>query len=286
MKRMFKGFACLFFPFGDLFTRATMEKGSLDKWWTLIFTSFPLPVPPFNMVSAFMHVFGFIDDGKAVPFDIFMLIPVVVKFMVMLFLWLVYKTDFSDISKVSIDELIIGIAIPFVSIVPPLLIRAFKSCPSPAFPNLLNIGTDVIICNTLATVFSLFVPYVLKCIPFVGSILDGIPKFIVIFGIWSWTYLMTYCIITMINNHNDTSFCSSDIDMLLLFKGGISFMQVILIVTLLYFINDIYQYISLLPCGVGGAKSILSNKGLAKNLLGTFGTGTQNMDQLLKVFGI
>ena len=250
-------------PFGDLLTRATLEKGSLDKWWSILVT-LPAPMPPFNIISMILHVFGFIEDGKKTPFDPFMIIPVIVKLMVMLCIWFFYQKGGKEVSKLVF---LLGLMIPFILTFVPLFIRSYDSCPSPASPGLLNVGTDVILCNALATILSLFVPYVVKCVPVVGTFLDTIPKPVLIFAIWSWTYMVSYSFIAMVNNHNDTSFCSNNIDKLVIIKGVFAFIQVTMLVILLYFKDDIYKYLGLLPCGAKSALNILTNKNVASNIL-------------------
>jgi hypothetical protein len=246
MFKMLKGFMALVLPYGDLIVRATMEKGSLDKWWTLLITSpIPMPFSPFNIFGAIMHTFGFIKDGKATPFDFFMLIPIFVKLMVALAIWAYNKNEDGDETTI---QLLISIIVPIIFTAIPLLIRAYKTCNEPAKPNILNVGPDMILCTVLATLGGMFIPCLIQYIPVYGEVWAQIPRIKEISSviIWIWTYIVCYCLTIMVNNHKDTSYCSdTGVNTFLAGKSVIAFIQVMLLVGALFFKDQIYE---LLQC--------------------------------------
>jgi hypothetical protein len=248
------GFLALILPFGDLIVRVLRKKGSLDKWWTIPITSImPIPFLPGNLFGAIMHGFGFIGDGKADPLDIFMIIPIICKLMVMLGIWLYTKMSTDDEESFWKPLILISISliVPCLSTFIPLVIRAYNNttCTPPATANFLNIGADMVLCNAMAAIGFLFLPCFFKFIPYIGSFLDMIPKPISGFIIWCWIYASMYCIINMVNNYKADSYCTGiEINNFFSVKAGLGFCQVMLLVAMLCFKDTIY---TMLECDDG-----------------------------------
>lgn len=254
------GFIALILPFGDLIVRVLRKKGSLDKWWTIPITSImPFPFLPGNLFGGIMHGLGFIGDGKADPLDIFMIIPIFCKLMVMMGIWLYVKmtkykkanTDDGEIDWKSLILISVALIVPCLSTFIPLVIRAYNNttCTAPATANFLNIGADMVLCNAMAAIGFLFVPCFLQHIPVIGIFLDKIPKRITGFIIWCSIYLGMYCIINMVNNYKAESYCSgTEINNFFSIKAGLGFCQVMLLVAMLCFKDTIYP---LLACNDG-----------------------------------
>ena len=191
-------------PFAQVYARIKWLNGSLDKIWTLI----PIFMfPPFSIIPAIMMKFGYVADGQGgVPYDSFMLIPIIAKFLLALivpsFLNLFTEDEASD-TAILLTQIFLQLLINTV----PFLIRSYKLCTN-SFNNWTKAFSD----GTIANICGDILPVILTFIPIVGEVILEI-KNIPLIGdlakplIWTLGYSTAYIFINMVNGTYKDSFC-------------------------------------------------------------------------------
>jgi len=195
-----------FIPMAQLYARVFWLNGSLDKMWTLI----PLFwIPPFSFIPAIMMKFGWIKDGPGgKPYDHFMWIPIIAKFMLAAFVPKIlglFSEDPSDIA-ILFSSLFIQLLINTI----PNLIRTAKNCGSIGF----NSFGKALVDGTIANGIGELVPFILGWVPFVGIFISIIGMIPVIGDfmesiIWTLGYIMAYIFINMMNADKMQSYCNT-----------------------------------------------------------------------------
>ena len=192
-------------PFGPLFARIFLLNGSLDKIW-LLFPVFLLP--PFSIISAVLMKSGYIKKGKGgTPYDGFMLIPIISKFLLFLALPEFFKLFYEDvqISDTSMSSLLIQLVIGMI----PYIIRANKLCKHVTPYTFCKAFIDSTISNSVGELF----PFIIKFVPFIGiffRIIDWIPYLNTQVDnvLWSCGYFIGYIVINMFNADDMYNYCN------------------------------------------------------------------------------
>ena len=197
-------------PMGQLWGRIFWLDGSLDKLWLMIPIFWMLPL---SIIPALLMYFGYIKKGKGgKPYDVFMWIPIVAKFilalLVPLLLGLFYDEDDEPSDTVLflttfILQLILGMI--------PNLKRASELCQELSFNSFGKAFVDSTIANATGELF----PFILGWLPFIGigmSIIGMIP----IIGeqleniIWALGFFIGYVFVNMFNADNMEKYCKPD----------------------------------------------------------------------------
>lgn len=195
-------------PFGSLFARIFLLDGSLDKIWLL----FPIFLfPPFSIIPAALMYFGYLKKGKGgTPYDGFMLIPIISKFLLNLALPEFFKLFSNDveISDTSISSFLIQLVIGMI----PYIIRANKLCKDITLNSYCKAFIDSTIANSVGELF----PFIIKFVPFVGivfRIVDWIPYLNtqVENVLWTFGYFIGYIVINMINADDMHNYCNPQV---------------------------------------------------------------------------
>jgi|TARA_B100000524_G_scaffold348294_1_gene252347 hypothetical protein len=182
-------------PLGQLYARIFYFKGSLHSEWAL----FPLfMIPPLQFIPVMMMKLKLIKKGKGgKPYDNFMLIPIILKFVIGFILTGIESPYYQ----------ILDFLIESISIMIPFLIRASSNCGELTFESLFNTFSDT---TTLQIVIILF-SVAIKFIPYAGMFFRITEKIPVIGKLFPWIicYLAGYLIINMINGKNLKKYCGS-----------------------------------------------------------------------------
>lgn len=193
-------------PMAQLYARVVWLKGSLDKMWTLI----PIFMfPPFSLVPALMMKFGWIKDGPGgKPYDHFMWIPIISKFMLAAFVPKILELFSEDPSDIAIlfSSLFIQLLINMI----PNLVRRGNNCNSISFNSFGKAFVD----GTIANGIGELIPFILGWVPFVGIFLSIIGMIPVIGDfvdsiIWTLGYSLAYIFINMMNADKMQSYCDT-----------------------------------------------------------------------------
>lgn len=198
-------------PGGQLYARVFLLDGSLDKMWLLI----PIFLfPPFGLVFSIMWKLGKIAKGKGgKPYDWFMLIPVIAKFLLATIipkLLSVFYNEEEDEepgdTAIFITSFIIQILINMI----PFLIRMINICKKFEF----NFIGKSIVDGTFASFAGIIIPIILGFVPFVGTFLSII-EYIPVIGdfandiIWSFGFIFAYVIVNMFNGDDIKEMCAT-----------------------------------------------------------------------------
>ena len=191
-------------PMGQFFTRIFWLDGSLDKWWLLLpfFWIFPLSIIP----SLLMY-FGYIKKGPGgKPYDSFVLIPIIAKFILSLLISIIFGSD--SIFLTLLVQLVLGMI--------PNLFRASEICSN--LPN--NICKDLtfksigkaLVDSTIANGVGDLLPLVLGFLPIIGPIVSTINNIPIIGSqfeniVWSIGFFITYIFINIINVNFMDKYC-------------------------------------------------------------------------------
>ena len=189
-------------PNGPLAMRVLKLNGSLDKWYLL-----PLDVPPFSFIQIYMAKWGFIkgiNNVTAPPIDFFVLIPIIIRFILILLL------DLFSLGGILANIGIIYLAIFFAN----LLHTAHAYSCSNSNTNIFhlikkNMGDSAIQLSggVLATFLIQFIPGVdeaydfIQMIPFIGPVCETL--------LWSCGYIFFYLLGNMYDiNFEPNSLCN------------------------------------------------------------------------------
>ena len=164
--------------------------------------------PPFSIISAVLMKFGYIKKGKGgTPYDMFMLIPIISKFVlhyaVIDFLELFYE-DVSD-SNTFLSSFIIELVIGMI----PYIIRAKKLCKHITFASFCKAFIDSTIANSVGELF----PFMVSITPFIGGvfrIIEWIPYLNTQVDnvLWSCGYFIGYVVVNMFNADDMYNYCN------------------------------------------------------------------------------
>jgi hypothetical protein len=197
-------------PFAPLYARVVDLNGSLDHPWTM----FPLfNILPFSLVPVLMMAFGVIKKGKgSKPYDHFMWIPIIFRFIASLLISMVIKNP-------SVRTIVI-LFLSIFSIMVPNMIRRNTNCKErldkTGNKSFSVFGGKQWYRSFVDSLFELgfgeIFPVMVMFIPFVGiafKIIGMIPvigKFVNDI-IWSFGFMCGYIIINMYNQNNMTDMC-------------------------------------------------------------------------------
>lgn len=192
-------------PFGSLFARIFLLDGSLDKIWLL----FPMFLfPPFSIISAVLMKFGYIKKGKGgTPYDMFMLIPIISKFLLDYAIIDFFELFYEDVS--SLDTFLSSFIIQLVIGMIPYIIRAKKLCKQVTFTSFCKAFIDSTIANSVGELF----PFMVSITPFIGGvfrIIEWIPYLNTQVDnvLWSCGYFIGYVVVNMFNADDMYNYCN------------------------------------------------------------------------------
>lgn len=196
-----------FIPLGQLWVRIFWLDGSLDKSWLLFpfFLIFPL-----SLIPTLLMYFGFVKKGiGGKPYDVFIWIPIISKFLLTLiipvFLGL-FNDDPSD-RTIFLSSFIIQIIIGMV----PYLIRTYNTCNKLSFNSYGKAFVDSTISNGVGELL----PFILGWLPFIGFALTLIGMIPVIGEqienvLWAISFFFGYVFVNMGNSNNIVAYCNSN----------------------------------------------------------------------------
>lgn len=214
-------------PLGQLWARIFWMNGSLDKSWLLLpFFWFP----PLGLISAFMFWMGWVKDGPGgrPPYDTWMVVPIICKFMIGMFLSIFagvgskmsdigddYGDDYGDDDEqnggglfTAIIPLIIQLCVNAV----PHYIRSYELCKQ----HRMNNAGKAFVDGTIENGVGLMAPTILRFIPFIGIFFRVLSMIPILGGmmnkvIWTLMYVGCYVIINMINESDVQKMCNIDL---------------------------------------------------------------------------
>jgi hypothetical protein len=130
-------------PFGQLWARTFWLDGSLDKIW-LMFPFFL--IFPFSIIPSLAMYFGFVKKGiGGKPYDNFMWIPIIFKFLLSFLIPKFLELFYDDPSDTTIFIYIFIIQL-FIGMIPNL-IRTYKLCNNLPFNSFGKAFVDSTIAN-------------------------------------------------------------------------------------------------------------------------------------------
>jgi hypothetical protein len=194
-------------PFGQLWARVFWLHGSLDKAW-LMFPFFL--IFPFSVIPSLAMYFGFVKKGiGGIPYDNFMWIPIIFKFLLSFLVPIFLEFFYDDPSDTTIFIYIFIIQL-FIGMIPNL-IRTYKLCNNLPFNSFGKAFVD----STIANGVGELLPFILAWMPFIGffiSIIGMIP----VIGeqieniLWSISFFSGYVLVNMVNANNLGKYCNTD----------------------------------------------------------------------------
>jgi len=194
-------------PVGQLWARTFWLDGSLDKAW-LMFPFFL--IFPFSIIPSLAMYFGFVKKGiGGKPYDNFMWIPIIFKFLLSFLIPKFLELFYDDPSDTTIFIYIFIIQL-FIGMIPNL-IRTYKLCNNLPFNSFGKAFVD----STIANGVGELLPFILGWMPFIGFFLTII-GYIPIIGeqieniLWSISFFSGYVLVNMVNANNLGKFCNSD----------------------------------------------------------------------------
>jgi len=192
-------------PFGSLFARIFLLDGSLDKMWLL----FPMFLfPPFSIISAVLMKFGYIKKGKGgTPYDMFMLIPIISKFLLYYAINNFFDLFYDDVHVE--DTFLISFIIQLVVGMIPYIIRANRLCERVTLASYCKAFIDSTIANSVGELF----PFMVSITPFIGiafRIIEFIPYLNTQVDnvLWSCGYFIGYVVVNMFNADDMYNYCN------------------------------------------------------------------------------
>lgn len=188
-------------PMGQLWSRTFLLDGSMDKLWLL----FPLfLIPPFSFIPSLLMYLGYVKKGKGgAPYDIFMIIPIISKFLlaflVPYFLNLFYDPE-EDAEPSDVMIFITTFIVQLVVGMIPNIIRTSNLCKEIKF----NSFGKAFIDSTIANSAGELLPFILGWLPFVGwglTLIEMIPYVgdQVVNILWAIGFCIGYMFINMFN---------------------------------------------------------------------------------------
>jgi hypothetical protein len=194
-------------PFGQLWARTFWLDGSLDKAW-LMFPFFL--IFPFSIIPSLAMYFGFVKKGiGGKPYDNFMWIPIIFKFLLSFLIPKFLELFYDDPSDTTIFIYIFIIQL-FIGMIPNL-IRTYNLCNNLPFNSFGKAFVD----STIANGVGELLPFILGWMPFIGFFLTIIGMIPVIGEqienlLWSVSFAFGYIFINMVNANNLGKYCNSD----------------------------------------------------------------------------
>jgi hypothetical protein len=194
-------------PFGQLWARTFWLDGSLDKAW-LMFPFFL--IFPFSIIPSLAMYFGFVKKGiGGKPYDNFMWIPIIFKFLLSFLIPKFLELFYDDPSDTTIFIYIFIVQL-FIGMIPNL-IRTYNLCNNLPFNSFGKAFVD----STIANGVGELLPFILGWMPFIGFFLTIIGMIPVIGEqienlLWSVSFAFGYIFINMVNANNLGKFCNSD----------------------------------------------------------------------------
>jgi hypothetical protein len=197
-------------PFAPLYARMVDLNGSLDHAWTM----FPLfNIPPFSIVPVLMMAFGVIKKGSGIkPYDNFMWIPIVFRFIFSIILSLIIQNPILRtifVLFLSISSIMLG-----------NLLRRHENCKNRKDKNK-TISYSVLdgkqwyrsFCDSIMELgMGEILPFLVTFIPFAGIMFKIIGVLPLIGGfvndiIWSLGFATAYLVVNMYNQDNMNDLC-------------------------------------------------------------------------------
>lgn len=213
-------------PLGQLWARVFWMNGSLDKPWLLLpFFWFP----PLGLIAGFMFWMGWVQKGQGgkPPYDTWMLIPIISKFILGMFITMIANMGSSlDRDSDSDDDddqsggglmtsLVIVIIQLFMNAIPHF-IRLYQLCDNNNSSNYFKLFTKSFTDGTIENGVASIAPIILKFVPFIGIFFRIMSKIPILGGmmsqlIWSLVYAGCYVIINMLNERNVQQLCNTEL---------------------------------------------------------------------------
>ena len=194
-------------PLGQLWARIFWLDGSLDKAWLL----FPLfLIFPFSILPSLTMYFGFVKKGiGGKPYDNFMWIPIIFKFLLSFLIPKFLELFYDDPSDTTIFIYIFIIQL-FIGMIPNL-IRTYNVCNNLPFNSFGKAFVD----STIANGVGELLPFILGWMPFIGFFLTIIGKIPVIGEqieniLWGVSFAFGYIFVNMVNANNLGKYCNTD----------------------------------------------------------------------------
>jgi hypothetical protein len=149
-------------PMGQLLMRVIKFNGSLDKWYLL----FPLLlIPPFSFIPVIFAKMGFIKKSKddAPPLDLYVLIPIIFRFILILFIKQV----------ADMKTFMIQVGLVFGALIVTNILRHYhaRKCSNMSFFGSITKGSFD---SMLEYSFGVMTTFLVMFIPFIGQILEFI----------------------------------------------------------------------------------------------------------------
>ena len=195
-------------PMGQFFIRIFWLDGSLNKIWTM----FPLLwFFPFSIIPSVLMYFGYIKKEKyGKPYDKFVLIPIIAKFILSFLISIILGVE-DSIFITLIGQLVLGMI--------PSLIRASDVCNK--FQN--NVCKDLtfksigkaLVDSTIANGVGELLPILLGFLPIIGPMISTISMLPIIGTqfeniVWCMGFFITYVFINIINVNFMDKYCHPD----------------------------------------------------------------------------
>ena len=190
-------------PLSQLYGRIVWLNGSLDKWWTLI------PIfwfPPFSIVPAGLMYTGMMEPGKGgKPYNMFMLIPIIAKFVLAFFIPRILRL-FTKHPSNSLT-FFISFFLQLIMTMIPNLSNRMEACDSFTVNSFGKAFVDGSIANAVGELL----PILMRFVPFMGIFVRVLSMIPVIGGMMdSVGYGGTAILLNMINTIDIASYCASD----------------------------------------------------------------------------
>jgi len=203
-------------PMGQLLMRVTKFNGSLDKWYLL----FPLLlIPPFSFIPVIFAKLGFIKKiPGGSPLDIYVLIPIIFRFILILFI--------KQVAEIGSFMLQVGLV--FGALLATNILRHYKS------RNCNNLITGIkkgAFDSMFEYAFGVMTTFLVMFIPFIGEILEfvltiPIPYItqIVESMIWGLGFAGGYMMVNMFDNNfeNTKDYCAGKVSTTRMIVSGIA----------------------------------------------------------------
>jgi len=195
-------------PLGQLWARIFWLDGSLDKIWLM----FPLfLIFPFSIIPSLAMYFGFVKKGiGGKPYDIFIWIPIISKFLLSFLVPIFLELFYDEPSDTMIFLSIFTIQL-FIGMIPNL-IRTYNLCNNTLSFN--SFG-KAFVDSTIANGVGELLPFILGWMPFLRFFLTGIGM-IPFIGeqveniLWSISFFFGYVFVNMVNTNNLGKYCNTD----------------------------------------------------------------------------
>ena len=205
-------------PMGQLLMRLTKFNGSLDKWYLL----FPLLlIPPFSFIPVIFAKLGFIKKSPGgPPLDIYVLIPIIFRFILILFI--------KQVAELGSFMLQVGLV--FGALLATNILRHYtaRKCTN---TNLISTIKKGAFDSMFEYAFGVMTTFLVMFIPFIGQILEfvltiPIPYItqIVESMIWGLGFAGGYMMVNMFDNNFEKTddYCAGKISNARMIVSGIA----------------------------------------------------------------